>query len=313
MGLFTATALLLLGGGSVSVNLPLEATSSGLELAVGDIATITGDDPSLVARVRSASLGYAPAPGYSRVLRADLIQASLRSALPGVELLVTGAPRCRVSPAVTVLTGAAIQAEAAKALRGSLIGIDANAVPEGTVADLQVPKGPVEPRMVPKLGDLNRSPGIQLVPVEIWLGDSIFRSVHVSFRVSIWKRSAVLSRAVNVGDRLHAGLFEVKRIPLGEARDLQALTQAELGGAVALRPIPAGSIVVERDVHREVIVKRGDRVTVRLQKGSVRVSDGGVALADARMGERIRVQLGSTGRELLAEIDGPRSAVVKIQ
>lgn len=313
MGIFTATALMVLGGGSVSVNLPLEATSSGLQLAVGDIATITGEDPALVARVRSASLGYAPAPGYSRVLRADLVQASLRSALPGIELLVTGAPRCLITPAVTVLSGKAIQAEAAQALRAALLGIDASAVPEGNVADLQVPKGLVEPRMVPKLGDLNRSPGLQLVPVEIWLGDSLFRSVHVSFRVSVWKRSAVLSRAVNVGDRLHAGLFEVKRIALGEARGLQALSQAELGGAVALRPIPAGSIVIERDVHREVIVKRGDRLTVWLQKGAVKVSDGGIALADARMGERIRVQVGSTGRELLAEVDGPRSAVVKIQ
>ncbi len=271
MGLFAATALMVMAGGSVSVSLPLEATSSGLEIAAGDIATITGDDADLVARVRLASLGYAPAPGYSRTLRADLVQASLRSALPGVELHVTGAPRCRVLPAVTLLSGVAIQAVAAKALRGSLAGIDASAVPEGAVPDLEIPKGLHEPRLVPKLGELNRSPGLQLVPVEIWIGEKLFRSIHVNFRVSIWMRTAVLRRAVNVGDRLHAGLFEVKRVALQEAKGLQALGQAQLGGAVAMRPLPAGSIVVERDVHREVIVKRGDHVTVQVMKGSVKV------------------------------------------
>ena len=313
MGLFAATAVLVLCGGGVSVSLPTEATSSGLEIVAGDIATITGDDAAVVARVRTASLGYAPAPGYSRTLRADLVQASLRSALPGVELHVTGAPRCRITPAVVVLSGKAIQAEAATALRASLVGLDANAVPEGDVPDLSVPRGVHEPRLVPKLGELNRSPGLQQVPVEIWLGDTLFRSIHATFRVSIWKRTAVLRRAVNVGDQLHAGLFEVKRVALQEAKGLQALRRAQLGGAVALRPLPAGSIVVERDVFREVIVKRGDQLTVQVMKGVVKVTDVGIAKADGRMGERVRVELRSTGRELIAEVSGPRSAIVKIQ
>ncbi len=48
-------------------------------------------------------------------------------------------------------------------------------------------------------------------------------------------------------------------------------------------------------------------------KGSVKVTDVGLAMADGRMGERVRVQLRSTGRELIAQINGPRTAVVKIQ
>lgn len=310
--MFAANLLLLCVGG-VSVALPQTAQSTGLELEVAEIAKVTGDDAALVAKVQAASLGYAPAPGYHRTLRKDLIQASLRQALPGIDIRVTGAPRCRVSPEVAVVRGSTIQAQAAQAMRAALSGADASAEPEGVVRDIRVPKGDEPARIViaPVRGRV--VPGLQTVQAEIWMGDRIYQSTQVTFRVAMWKRQAVLRRAVNAGEELHAGLFEVRRVPVSASEGLYSLDQAQLAGAVALKPMAAGSTVAERDVHRQVVVSRGDIVTVRVTKGSVSVADIGVAQADGRTGERVRVTLRSTGREIIAVVTGPKNLEVKIQ
>ncbi|MEZ6014531.1 MAG: hypothetical protein R3F49_05415 [Planctomycetota bacterium] len=83
-----ATLLLIAGG--VVVTLPEKAEVKGLEIKVASVATITADDPAIAARVAAASLGYAPAPGYHRVLRADLIQMDLRRTFPGSRSTCSG-------------------------------------------------------------------------------------------------------------------------------------------------------------------------------------------------------------------------------
>lgn len=308
-----ATLMLLCAGDGVTVELPQAATVTGLEISVMEVAKVTGDSDHAVASVRSASLGYAPAPGYHRTLRADLIQASLRQALPGIDVNVTGAPRCRVTPATEVVLGDKLRAEASKALRAALLGLDAEARPEGSFPNIEVPRAdePVSIRVPVQRGKV--FPGLRSIPIEVWVGGKLYRTVHGSFRVSIWKRQAVLKRAVNVGEPINASYFEVKRIPVGDAGGLQALGMYELAGAIALKPIPAGSVVTERDVHREVVMRRGDVVSVRIQKGAVTVTDVGMAGGDGRMGERVNVVLRSSGRELVAVVRGPKTLEVKIQ
>ena len=306
-------ALAALGLGGVSVELPAASTSKGLEISVAEVAKVTGEDAEAVALVEAASLGYAPAPGYHRTLRADLIEASLRQSLPGVDVRVTGAPRCRVTPAIQTVKGVDVQVAAAVKLRESLAGLDAEAKVSGAVPDIHVPTSEAEPRIVvpPLTGSV--FPGVRSVPVQVWLDRQLYRTVHVSFQVTIWQRRAVLRRAVSAGEPLHAGLFQVKRVAADGAGGMLALKLEALGGSVALKALPAGTTVSERDVHRQVVVHRGDHVTVRVVKGNVAVSDVGVAKADGRVGERVEVVLKSTGRELSGVVRGPQSIEVKIQ
>lgn len=311
MMLLTALSLLTLGG--VSVELPAASTSKGLDIQVAEIAAVTGDDPELVARVEAASLGYAPAPGYHRTLRADLIQSSLRHALPGVDIRVTGAPRCRVSPGVQIVKGIDLQAAAATRMREALAGLDAEAKVTGPLNDVSVPTSDQPPKIVVPPLTGSTFPGLRNVPVEVWLDGRVYRTLSVTFQVSIWQRRAVLSRAVSAGEPLHAGLFQIKRVAVDGAQGMLALDTTALAGAVALKALPAGISISERDVHREVVVRRGDHVTVRVVKGNVAVSSLGVARADGRMGERLSVVLEATGRELSAIVRGPRSVEVKIQ
>lgn len=307
------STITLLAAGSVSIVLPSEANSKGLEISVAEIATVRGDDAAEVARVQAASLGYAPAPGFHRTLRSDLVLASLRQSLPGIDLRVEGAPRCRVTPTIVEVTGAELRAVAGERIRASLAGLDASAEPEGMVSSLQLPDGEGKPRLVAQPIRGRVTPGIRSIPVEVWIGDKLYRSVSVDFRVALWERRAVLQRAVLAGTPLDRSMFTVERVPVAASADIKTLGLDEIAGAVAIQPLPKGAVVHERDVHREVVLRRGDTVSVRVVKGSVVVTDVGIAKRDARMGERVNVQLRSTGVELVAVARGRRTVEVKIQ
>lgn len=308
-----ATTLLLLCGSGVSVVLPAEAKSTGLEISVEEIAKVEGDDPAAVARVREASLGYAPAPGYHRTLRADLLSAALKRALPDVQVQVSGAPRCRVTCSTVTVKGTTITAEASKALRAALAGMDAEASPVLDLPDLLLPASETEPRLAVPLQPGRVFPGTREVPVEVWLGDRIYRTVSVRFDVTVWQRQAVLKQAVPAGVELVSGMFKVVRTPVASGAGLQCLELDQLAGAVANRALAAGSPIHERDVRRVTLVSRGDTVQVALRSGGVIVKDVGEAQSSGRMGERVRVVLRSSGRELLAVVRGAKLLEVKLK
>ena len=139
--MITSFALMLLGG--VTVTLPKEARITGTEITVGQVARVTGDDAAEVERVQAASLGYAPAPGYTRVLLAPRIATRLSQELGlelGSGLSVEGADRCVVTPLTHRVTVQELRAKAASALRKLLQGVDAHFEPSGRLVDIEVPE-----------------------------------------------------------------------------------------------------------------------------------------------------------------------------
>ena len=113
--MITSFALMLFGG--VTVTLPEKAQITGTEITVGQVAQVTGDDASEVERVQAASLGYAPAPGYTRVLLAPRIANRISQSLGlelGSELSIVGADRCVVTPLSHRVTAEELRAKAAR-------------------------------------------------------------------------------------------------------------------------------------------------------------------------------------------------------
>jgi hypothetical protein len=83
--------LLSLFLGGVTVTLHPQAKVRGTEIELGAVAAVSGEDAALVARVRGLRLGYAPAPGYSRLLLGERLRADLARTLPGTAVEVGGA------------------------------------------------------------------------------------------------------------------------------------------------------------------------------------------------------------------------------
>lgn len=298
---------------SVTITLPDAAKVTGTEMTVGAIATVTGDDPAEVKRVEALSLGYAPAPGFSRLMQAERISADLKRLVPELELEVTGALRCRVTPSVVTLTAAKLLEESGRVLRAGFEGADAKITATGPLSDLVVPAAAQTLELEASLPEKERAAGTWNVPVVVRIDGNVYRTVWTSWTVELWERQYVLRRAVSAGMTLRAEDFEVARVPVGPGVSNRTLQPATFGHAVARRDLAKGAVVTDGDVQRQVVIKRGDTISLEVHSGTIIVRALAIAQRDARVGDRIPVRLEQTGKELVAIVRGPETAEFQIK
>ena len=291
-------------GGELSVQLPPEARVQGMELTLGQVATVSGSDSELVARAGALSLGYSPAPGFQRVLELERLRALLLRDLGDVTVNVTveGAERCRVRTATTTVTVERLRQEARAALRASLGEADVDVLPIGSLVALEVPE-PREELTLQAVGSGRElGAGTWTIPVRVYVDGELYRTVSTSWEVALWERRSVLRRAVSAGDSLRPEDFETRRVRVGAGPEARALPPEVLEQAVAARNLEEGAVLSEHDVERRLVLHRGDVVSLEVQRGKVVVRALVTSLGEGRIGDRVRVRCDRTGKELVARV-----------
>jgi flagella basal body P-ring formation protein FlgA len=300
--------LLLLSG--VTVTLRESAAVRGAEIELADVAEVAGDDAELVARVRAVSLGWSPAPGFSRWLDAQRVKLELERSAPGAVLELRGANGCRAWPQVERVRGETIEAAARGQIARWLAGRDAELALQAHVADIDVPSGERgnELRATAKQVDL-RSGAIN-VPVEVLIDGALHRTVWTSWSVDLWETCAVPVRAIESGETIAADLLETKRV---RARDGVPATALELIGSVATRDLPAGEPILAAQTSRPTLISRGDALALEIRRGVVAARVGVVAEQPGKQGERIRVAQPGTQRTWLATVVARDLVVIDLE
>ena len=292
-------AKLLLSG--VTVLLPMEATARGTELTLGEIATVTGADAAVVERVELVDLGYAPQPGFSRLLYAHRIQQTLARALPGVQVRMVGESAIRVRPEVERIASVWIRAAAEAELARIFAERDVTYRPHDEIADVTVPAGSAPTVLRARLDTLEPKTGTIAVPVAIVVDGEPYRTVWSNWEVVRWETLPVLKRAVRGGQRLQPYDLEGRRVRV-EVTQRKALPASLLAGAIAARDLKAGAPVTEGDVHRPAVVSQGDGLYLEVRKGAVSARVAATALESGAVGDRIRVRATGSGLERFAVI-----------
>jgi flagella basal body P-ring formation protein FlgA len=82
-------------------------------------------------------------------------------------------------------------------------------------------------------------------------------------------------------------------------------TMPELVDLEVVRPVRAGEVLTPGMVRQRLVVRRGDVVTLVLEGHGFRITSKGLAVADARRGEALRVVNPSSKRESLGRVEGP--------
>jgi flagella basal body P-ring formation protein FlgA len=285
----------------VTVTLHSEAKLRGTEVSVSDVAIVSGADAAANARVAALPLGWCPSPGYSRVIDAARILEAAQAKAPDVVVVVAGSIACRVFPREARIApqtlALAARTEIERALRGSDYELELVELPR----ELAVPEGN---QPAQSIGALERAPGASgslTVPVRVLVDGQLFRTVQTSWNVRLFQTAPVLAHAVRAGEPLDASFFvqqrvEVQDIPRGVPVSPQALL-----GSIAARNLSAGATVSSLDVHRPVVLRSGDLVTLRVRKGGVSAELRAIARSSGSVGETITVTA-ETGREVPAVI-----------
>ena len=285
----------------VTVTLPLQAEVRGTEIELGEVARVTGDDPTLVARVAALEVGYAPSPGYSRVLVADRLRDVLRRRAPEVTLRFAGQRACRVYPEVVVVQAREIEEAARAELRRALGLREAELTPREPVEGLRIPAGSGKHRVSARLDLRAPRSGVITVPVEVHVDGVRYRTVWTSWQVDVFEVRPVLTRPVKAGEELSPDMFERRRVRLGTGTN-HSLGQVEATGAVAKRDFRPGEEISTLDVHRPRVVAPGDGFFLMVRRGPVNARVSAVALEAGSVGDRIRVRTTGSERELVATI-----------
>tara|TARA_R110002072_G_scaffold136119_3_gene278003 strand:- start:10125 stop:11057 length:933 start_codon:yes stop_codon:yes gene_type:complete len=294
--------LLALTANDVTVTLPEATTVVGTELTVALVADVACDDAVIAKQIGEYGLGYAPAPGYSRLLQAARIQVQLAQAFPEVTLTFAGSTSVRVTPETTRVTVSDLRAEALRALRTHNGSTELEVVPRGSLTDLEVPRANETLTLNARLNDPILRSGNLNVPVEIVIDGVVWRTVWTAWQAGVFAQRPVLKVDVPRGTAITAALVEYQRVEVTTRPAASALKPEDMAHMQATRDLAAGHVVTESDVQRMHVLQRGDLVTLVVKKGRIEARSVATALEAGRIGDRVRVQVKSSGREVWATL-----------
>ena len=290
------------------VSLHAESTVRGPEIRLREIADIHADDPSAAERLGAIEVGRAPLPGLSRTLDQAYLKSRLR--LAGVDLrqIVLDAP-----PSISVAT--ASQAVSASELFSAVRDTIVAARPEDAArlaiqsaasagAPLAVPAGRLELRVRPRPG--NEWTGSVSAPVEIWIDETLHRTVFVPVKITQVTEVLVAVRGVPRGTPLTGDDVRIERREVGTGQE-PLRDVSSLAGRQAARPIAAGEVLMVASVEQPALVKRGEVVLLAVEGRGLRAVTQGEAKEDGKEGQLIRVRNLTSNREVYGQVDGPRS------
>ncbi len=294
--------LLLLAGG-VSVELPAEAEATGATIMLGEIATLTGDDPEALKVVSNIELGYMPAPGYSRTLHRWKLERAVTLLAPDIEVKWTGESACRVEPVVEMIRATDLFETAHKAVRGLFNGEEVTIKATGIISDISVPRGAVAAVLRADLTHNKQRPGTWSVPVRVLVDGTPYHTAWIGLNVELYQELPVLLEPAPKGTKLTTTMFAVRRVRVEETNS-QPLALSLLSDAVAVRAMPAGHVVTERDVERPLAVNANAPVWIEIVTPLIRAKIEGRALQSGRIGDLVTVRIEATGKEIQATVTG---------
>lgn len=294
--------LLLLAGG-VSVDLPSEVEATGATIMLGEIATVTGDDPETLKAISDVELGYMPAPGYSRTLHRWKIERAVTLLAPDVEVKWTGEGACRVYPAVEMIRATDLFETARSAVKGLFNGEEVTIKATGIISDISVPRGAVAAVLRADLTHDKQRPGTWSVPVRVLVDGTPYHTAWIGLNVELYQELPVLLEPAPKGTKLTATMFAVRRVRVEETHS-EPLALSLLSDAVAVRAMPAGHVVTERDVERPLAVNANAPVWIEVVHGHIRASVLGSALQSGRIGDLVTVRIEATNKEIQATVTG---------
>lgn len=285
--------------------LEAEAEVRGLNVRLGDIATVNGTDPQLAAR--AAALIIAASAGEDATGPLFLTRARIREVLqeapqPGPGVALRGAGSVRIKRPLVTLSASDVQTLALRRLH-EILGPESahtRVAPAGRSRELAAPAGRystrfevVAPGKAPEsLAGLVRLEVRALVDGRALPGVPVVLEVHRRALVLAVEEELPSNRPVDPSK------LGYRRVDLGHYGGSVFSDPSQVKGMVPKARLRAGEILRRQDLKSLPVVHRNDPVTVVYQAGALTIRLAGVAKRDGAPGERIPVKTGTGEREV---------------
>lgn len=128
------------------------------------------------------------------------------------------------------------------------------------------------------------------------------QSVQVPFKVFSKRELFVLKQAGQKGDLISAKDIIVRETYMNGKMAGYPGSMDEVVGKALKRDVPANTVITDQVLENQVVMKRGDIVTIIAESNKLVVRAKGRTIDKGRIGENIRVKNIASGKELTAKV-----------
>lgn len=135
------------------------------------------------------------------------------------------------------------------------------------------------------------------------------RDLWGSAKLKVYKDAVVALKTIKANKLIDGGDVKLVRVDMAEAGEA-LVSLEEVSGMLAKRPISAGSVIKREYVKPEVIIKRGERVTLNVEGAKISIRSKGTASEDGHKGAVIAVRTAS-GKQITGRVAGPGEITIE--
>lgn len=284
-----------------SVTVTVRATSevAGRVFTLGEIAEINGSDAALVKQLAAVEVGTSPLPGLSRPLAPRDILARLRYSHIDMKRIALVCP-----PSVLITRGG--QELAAEEVIRVAVGVleSTENRGEGRPTSTYEPL-PLPARLFVPAGKREYQPGtprIQaasaLVPVTVLVDGKPAKTVEVAFNVRRTAQALVATKTLEAHTVLRADDVTMVSVDLPPGAPVPLTDVQAAIGKRTTRRILQGQTLPANAVENVPVIAAGAKVTAEVVVGGVHITAPAIARTAGAVGDRIRVFVTDTKKEL---------------
>jgi flagella basal body P-ring formation protein FlgA len=291
---------------ALSIEFRPEVSVRGDWITLQDVALVVDQSESRVLALYRLRLAASPDLGKTVEVRRRTIQDKLRPIIGPKNLAL------QKIPAVIYVTrerAALTRALIAERFRGFVY------------AHMPWPRDQVRIYGIRFRGDLNFPAGrvhITVVPVghptyrgdvalnfHLRIDDRLVKVLLVRGRVDVYSQVIVAARSVARGEVITAAAVRAHRVDQGRVPPGLATSAKQVIGLQALVALRPGQKIYVSQVRSPRLIRRGEEVTILVQKGGLRISAPGRALTDGHVGGRVAVMNLASRRKIMARVQSP--------
>ena len=265
-----------------------EATVTGSQVLLRDIAAISPDNAlaqSLGKRIVSA----APRPGGSKTLKTAAIQSYLELTENLTDAQWQGPATITLQRRGLELGPEQISQIIAEYLQKNLERLpraDIRFVPGTMPRPVTLPFGKLSWEVIPSNPDILGSSSFSVI---LKVDGKTVENMTVRGKLEAWADVVIATRSIKKGSRIASDQLGLRRMDISRLQD-PITTREKIIGLIAKQTLHAGRAIEKRHVKLPPHIKKGDQVKIVAHKGSLNISTMGIAMADGRRGDMIRVR-----------------------
>lgn len=287
----------------VLIRVSAETTLKNERVLLGDIAEISGANEETASRLKTISLGYAPAIGMTREVFKDRLRLMISAAgFSENSFAIDAPPKIIIRRVGQMLSQNMLRETVEKAILSDFQNkyIAAKIVRLDLPQFIQIPAGNFEIRASASAVANLFAPFS--VSIEIRHDEKTVKRFSATAQIEATAEVLVAARDLLAGEKISAA--DVRRETRRLEKSLAAYLRDEknLRGTVLLKNLSAGTEITTETVAAGYVVRAGDAVRIVGESGKMQIIINGEARASGKIGDRVSVKNLQSGAILQAVV-----------